>query len=133
MKQKSEAFDDYNSYKDRSIMKWGGYFMSDHTQRMAEDRKDLDIYIDEKDLLTEEQIFKEIDKAVRKNKNVSIQMQETDGDGSYFPDIIGRIVTGDERGLYITNKKEAQRLVPFDMIRHIEIVEVDKWWGRSVS
>jgi hypothetical protein len=107
--------------------------MSDHTQRMAEDKKDRDIYIEEKDFMTEEQIYKEIEKAVRKNKNVSIQMQETDGDGSYFPDIIGRIVTGDERGIYITNREEAQRLVPFDMIRHIENIEVDKWWGRPVS
>ena len=133
MSKKEKVFADYNAYHDRGTMKWGGYMMSEHTQRMASDDKKRDVFIEGKEFMTEDQVFKAIEKAITKNKSVSVQLQKTDGIGSYYPDLVGTISHGDESGIYLTSKGTLPQKVPFDIIRHMEIVEVEKWWGSSIS
>ena len=46
-----------------------------------------------------------------------------DIEGDFLPDIFGFIEGYDETGLYINETK-----VPFDLIRHVMLIETTKWY-----
>ena len=76
--------------------------------------------------MTTEEIDNVFKEAQLHNRPVSIQTQDRDLNGNYYPDIIGWIIGYDEIGIYVGDQK-----VGFDEIRHVEIYESLKWFDIS--
>ena len=110
------------SYQDRKLLKWNGFFLSEHTKQLSEEKTEANFIVPEKELMTSDEIDRTLYEARLKDRSIAIQKEEVDAEGHYFPDIVGKIQGYDELGIYIANQK-----VDYDEIRNVEFIEVAKW------
>lgn len=109
-------------YQDRGLLKWIGFYLSDHTEKLVKEeqsRKNVNLA---KEQMESEEIQKILQTAVLKRLPVKIQKEERDINGYFSDDIIGQINGGDELGLYIGGQK-----IGYDEIRNIELMDWHKW------
>ncbi|MGS6445911.1 hypothetical protein [Enterococcus hirae] len=109
-------------YNDRGRLKWTGFYLSDHTEKIDADVEQRANQNLAKEQMTTEEITEVLNAAVLKRKVVCIQKEERDSEGDYPDDIIGEIRGHDELGIFVDDHK-----VHYDEIRHIEIQELGKW------
>ncbi|WP_458203028.1 hypothetical protein [Enterococcus faecium] len=109
-------------YNDRGRLKWTGFYLSDHTEKIDADVEQRANQNLAKEQMTTEEITEVLNAAVLKRKTVCIQKEEQDSEGYYPDDIIGKIKGHDELGIFVGDYK-----VHYDEIRHAEIQELDKW------
>ena len=110
-------------YEDRGMMKYNGFYLSEHTASIEKDRNNRYAVIAGKDEMAESDMYQLIEYALFKYQQVSIQLNMKDIEGDFLPDIFGFIEGYDETGLYINETK-----VPFDLIRHVMLIETTKWY-----
>ena len=109
-------------YRDRGIKKWAGFYLSEHTaaqEKLSGERKKVN---QQKRQMNQGEIEEVINESIVKNKSVAIQLENVDQNGLYNDDVVGRIVGGDELGIFINDTK-----VDFDEIRNIQFVTLKKW------
>lgn len=109
-------------YEDRGILKWQGFFLSDHTEKIEKEINQNRYRNVAREQMTSEEISEVINAAMLKSKSVRIQKEERDPEGYYPDDVVGIIAGFDELGLYIGEEK-----VNYDEIRHISMTEINKW------
>lgn len=109
-------------YNDRGRLKWAGFYLSDHTEKIDADVEQRANQNLAKEQMTTEEITAILNVAVLKRKTVCIQKEERDSEGYYPDDIIGKINGYDELGIFVGDHK-----VHYDEVRHVEIQELDKW------
>ena len=90
-----------DSYDDRGMVKWAGFYLSEHTDLMNKDDKKRLTSPSQKPQMELDEINKIMEEARQKDKSVCIQMEARDLNGNYFPDVIGKIKGFDELGIYI--------------------------------
>lgn len=110
-------------YQERGIVKYQGFFLSDHKSTLAKDEFDRYNIIQPKDEQDESAIFEILNDAVTTNAHVSIQLNLRDIEGNFMPDVTGQVKGHDEIGIYIDDYK-----LRIDQVRHIEIIRVGKWF-----
>jgi len=113
---------DIPDYQDRGLLKWMGFYLSDHTEIINKDKKIRSNVNLAKEQMGSEEIQEVLARSALKRLPVSIQKEARDLEGCYPDDIIGLIEGGDELGLYISGHK-----VGYDEIRHIELLDWHKW------
>ncbi len=109
-------------YRDRGMKKWAGFYLSEHTERREHQLQQEAKQNTQKRAMDREEIQKIIQEAIVHSQHVAIQLEAVDIEGNYYDDISGKIVGGDELGLFIEQQK-----VDFDEIRHIQIISYKKW------
>ncbi|MGG5325825.1 hypothetical protein [Enterococcus sp. DIV2381] len=109
-------------YNDRGRLKWAGFYLSDHTEKIDADVEQRANQNLAKEQMTTEEITEVLNAAVLKRKTVCIQKEERDAEGYYPEDIIGEIRGHDELGIFVGDHK-----VHYDEVRHVEIQDSDKW------
>lgn len=111
-----------DSYDDRGMVKWAGFYLSEHTDLMNKDDKKRLTSPSQKPQMELDEINKIMEEARMKDKSVCIQMEARDLNGNYFPDVIGKIKGFDELGIYIEETK-----IGYDEIRHVCLYSHTKW------
>ena len=109
-------------YNDRGWLKWARLYLSDHIEEIDADNEQRFTRNLAKEQMTTEEISKILKTAIIKNRTICIQKEERDVDGYYPEDIVGKILGGDELGIYVGEDK-----VHYDEIRHIEFYQEQKW------
>lgn len=109
-------------YNDRARLKWAGFYLSDHTEKIDADVEQRANQNLAKEQMTTEEITEVLNAAILKRKVVCIQKEERDFEGYYPDDIIGEIRGNDELGIFVGDHK-----VHYDEVRHAEIQDFDKW------
>ncbi len=109
-------------YNDRGRLKWAGFYLSDHTEEIDADNEQRANHNLAKEQMTVEEISEILKTALIKSRPICIQKEERDVDGYYPDDIVGKILGGDELGIYVGEDK-----VHYDEIRHIEFYQEHKW------
>lgn len=109
-------------YNDRGRLKWAGFYLSDHTEKIDADVEQRVNQNLAKEQMTTEEITEVLNDAVLKRKTVCLEKEERDSEGYYPDDIIGHIRGYDELGIFVGDHK-----VHYDEIRHVEIHKDDKW------
>lgn len=109
-------------YNDRGRLKWAGFYLSDHTEEIDADNEQRSNQNLAKEQMATEEISKILKTALIKNRSVCIQKEERNVEGYYPEDIVGKILGGDELGIYVGDNK-----VHYDEIRHIEFYQEYKW------
>lgn len=110
-------------YEDRGMMKYNGFYLSEHMASLEKDRNNRYAIIAGKDEMSVEQIYELIDYALFKDKQVSIQVNVRDIEGNFMPDVYGFLNGYDETGLYINDIR-----IPLEQIRHVMLIETTKWY-----
>ena len=110
-------FDSY--YIDRGMMKWQGFYLSDHTSALKKEAKQIEEQNNRIALpkMAENKIFTIINQAILKNKKVSIQLNQIDSDGYIPPTMHGKIVGFKDKNIYFDN----QQTLKLNNIRNIRI------------
>lgn len=110
------------TYIDRGMMKWSGFYLSDHTAQMEEEsQKRKQIFV-AKNEMSLEQIGEVLEEAFSKGSVVSLQMAELNEEHMYEADLTGKVISFLENRIYLQEKKGAIQIVSIEKIRHAEIV-----------
>ncbi len=109
-------------YNDRGRLKWAGFYLSDHTEKIDADNEQRANQNLAKEQITTEEVAEVLNAAVIKNRSVCIQKEERNAEGYYPEDIVSKILGSDELGIYVGKNK-----VHYDEIRHIEFYQDNKW------
>ena len=104
------------------MVKWAGFYLSEHTDLMNKDDKNRRISPSQKPQMELDEINRIMEEARLKDKSVCIQIEARDLNGNYYPDVIGKIKGFDELGIYIEETK-----IGYDEIRHVSLYSHTKW------
>ena len=104
-------------YHDRGMVKWAGFYLSEHTEAIDGERSIENNKPIQKFQMDVNEIAETLAQAQLKNKCVAIQIEVRDQDGNYLSDTVGHIEGHDELGIYVGKTK-----VNYDEIRNIEII-----------
>ncbi|RDX03037.1 hypothetical protein [Listeria kieliensis] len=110
------------TYIDRGMMKWSGFYLSDHTAQMEEERRKRKQIFVAKSEMSLEQIGEVLEEAFSKGRVVSLQMAELNEEHVYEADLTGKVISFLENRIYLQEKKGAIQIVSIEKIRHAEIV-----------
>lgn len=117
--QEAENFFNHD-YIDRGMIKWQGFYLSDHTSALNAEHETKDKILQREVLpqMTVTEITDVINKAIVKNKTVKVQTNKCDSNGVFESPIIGRI------NGYFNDKINinSDALIVFNEIRSITIL-----------
>ncbi|MFD1465499.1 DNA-directed RNA polymerase subunit beta [Lapidilactobacillus mulanensis] len=113
-------------YDDRGMMKWMGWILSDHSAYMeAEAKREAPTL--PKTEMTSIEIDRVLQQAWKKSEIISVQ-KNIEFDQRFEPNIEGALV-GNECGLiYVQGKDNHAQEIEVAEIRHVEIIDAEKWW-----
>lgn len=109
-------------YQDRGIMKWRGFFLSEHTSTLTKEEK-TERLVDRLPQQMQEEIEYYLERSMKYNKILSIQLNSLNEFGNTKQHIIG-VFRGfvDQETLMINDK-----YIEFSDIRHIQMKKFQKW------
>lgn len=110
------------SYQDRGMMKWAGFYLSEHTDTLKDQITREENCPQQKMQMDIDEIGTILSEAQRRNKEIAIQIEERDSNGYYKPDTVGVIKGFDELGIFVGNTK-----IGYDEIRHVAFSNDLKW------
>ena len=111
-----------DSYQDRKILKWMGFYLADHTEKLDNDLLNRQFIEQSKEKMSQESIDNTLQYAYEKGLGISIQKDIKDINGYYMKDTVGKIEGFNDRNLVINGET-----ILFDEIRHIEVIPFEKW------
>ncbi|MGR3741564.1 hypothetical protein [Companilactobacillus sp. DQM5] len=93
-------------YQDRGMMKWQGFYLSDHTVASYKRNKEKEIKSNRKHLqeMSVPEIFKELSDAQKNNSKVSVDLRQVNKNNILLEPVTGYIKGKDTRGVYIEEK-----------------------------
>lgn len=112
----------FRQYHDRGMLKWMGFYLSEHTAALSKEKSERNLIITGKAKMELLEIEALLEQAFRKDMLIAIQLDEKDLMNQFKEDIIGKISGIDESMLYVGT-------VPIELghIRHVEILNAKKW------
>ncbi|EEP3061353.1 hypothetical protein HBF77_003091 [Listeria monocytogenes] len=110
------------SYQDRGMVKWAGFYLSEHTDTLNDQMTREKNCPQQKMQMDIDEIGTILSEAQRRNKEIVIQIEERDSNGYYKPDTVGVIKGFDELGIFVGNTK-----IGYDEIRHVAFSNDLKW------
>lgn len=128
-----EAFMSYHSdplirdYDDRGMVKWMGFYLSEHTSEMEKDNTVRTKIWYRKEPMTDFEIGEVLEAAYKDHSAVIIQTAELNGEGTAFEDITGVVEGYNGNTLYVSDAEIGVQLVAIDSINNIQIANQTKW------
>ena len=110
------------SYDDRGMVKWAGFYLSEHTDTLNDQMTREKNCPQQKMQMDIDEIGTILSEAQRRTKEIAIQIEERDSNGYYKPDTVGVIKGFDELGIFVGNTK-----IGYDEIRHVAFSNDLKW------
>lgn len=109
-------------YQDRGMIKYQGFYLSDHTALLKKLYKTEAKSNPKKEQMSLEDIDRVLFTARQSNVPIAVQLEQVDMEGRYSDDVIGFIMGHDNLGVYVGDQK-----VNYDEIRNVEITTIKKW------
>lgn len=110
------------SYQDRGMVKWAGFYLSEHTDTLNDQMTREKNCPQQKMQMNIDEIGTILSETQRRNKEITIQIEERDSNGYYKPDTVGVIKGFDELGIFVGNTK-----IGYAEIRHVAFSNDLKW------
>ncbi|RVU70396.1 MULTISPECIES: hypothetical protein [Lactobacillus] len=116
--QKVEEF--FKNYQDRGMKKWAGFFLSDHTLKINQDKAKRATVYPKKKEMSETEVSELLLKAFSDHYPVSIQLKNLDEDGSFAEDIKGFVEGYTDKNIVVVSEAS----VNLDEINHVEVIRL---------
>ncbi|MFW3539820.1 hypothetical protein [Vagococcus fluvialis] len=113
-------------YKDRGIVKYNGFYLSEHTADINKTSTERNKVIAGRHQMSMELIFEIVDFVIYKNKRISIQLNIKDIEGNFLEDYTGFVSGYDERFVYLDNVP-----IPITQIRSVIELDENPWYKKS--
>lgn len=120
-------------YQDRGMMKWIGFYLSDHTAVLNKESKERNHINVEKEQMTLEEIGKVLQQAYLQNKRIAIQLEALDDEGNYLDDLVGRIIGQKEEQIYLNEEERGAVHLAIEQIHHVEILGPKKILSQEIT
>lgn|GEM_PF-233195 len=120
-------------YQDRGMMKWIGFYLSDHTAVLNKESKERNHINDGKEPMTLEEIGAILQKAYLQNKRIAIQLETLDDEGNYLDDLVGKVIGQREDKIYLNEEERGAVHLTIEQIHHIEIVGPKKILSEKIT
>lgn len=106
-------------YQDRGMVKWQGYYLSDHTAALKKEAHELAKRYPPKSHQSLEKRASILAEAYANHKTVSIQLDTLDLNGNFQPDLVGKLLGYHEDTLFLDN----EQFVSLSEIRHVTLLD----------
>lgn len=104
------------------MVKWAGFYLSEHTDTLNDQMTREKNCPQQKMQMDIDEIGTILSETQRRNKEITIQIEERDSNGYYKPDTVGVIEGFDELGIFVGNTK-----IGYAEIRHVAFSNDLKW------
>ncbi|MDD6386573.1 hypothetical protein [Lactobacillus equicursoris] len=96
--------DFFAHYQDRGMLKWEGFFLSDHREQLAKARKTNAAPAFKPEMMSQEEAANALYLACFSEKQVKVVLSQVDSEGN-FKTVTGRVSTDQEGGILIGQQK----------------------------
>lgn len=113
-------------YQDRGMVKWVGFYLSDHTavlKQAAQKRHQVNLAKKEQSLA---EISRLLQQAFLQKKRVSIQLNLLDSESNFMNDLVGKIIGQKDGVIYLAEEEQGILQVEIDQLRHVELLGAKK-------
>lgn len=111
-----DFFDNY--YKDRGVVKWQGFFLSDHTAALKKQAADEGTVIEQAPQQSIDKIKSIISDVQKAGKGVRLQLADLDPDGNII-EVEGHLETADEERFTIRQDRFQPATFEYEKLRHV--------------
>ena len=119
-------------YQDRGMMKWIGFYLSDHTAVLDKESKERNHINIEKEQMTLEEIGEVLQQAYLKNKRIAIQLEALNDEGNYLDDLVGKIFGQREEQIYLDEEDRGMLHLTIEQIHHVGILGSKKILDQTI-
>lgn len=109
-----------NRYVERGMLKWQGYFLSDHTSELNKQAAEKAQVLEPKPLMSQEDISKLLQRSYAEHYSISLQLFSTSSDSQLKPDTVGMVVGYIDDAVVVLDPDAQIRL---ENIRHAELIK----------
>lgn len=120
-------------YQDRGMMKWIGFYLSDHTAVLNKESKERNRINVEKEQMELEEIGEVLQQAYLQNKRIAIQLEALNDEGNYLDDLIGKIFGQREEQIYLDEEERGMLHLTIEQIHHVEILGPKKILDQEIT
>lgn len=114
------------NYQDRGMIKWIGFYLSDHTALLNKDNQQRYKENPQKPQLPLEEISSLLQQSYTMNKRIALQLEELDNERNYYDDLVGRVIGQKEQMIYLATDEQAIIHLEIERIRHAKLLGANK-------
>ncbi|MFC4771934.1 hypothetical protein [Enterococcus hermanniensis] len=118
-------------YQDRGMLKWVGFYLSDHTAVLAKDSQQRSQINKEKQQMSMEEIGVLLQQAYVKRSRIALQLSILDSEGDFHNDLIGKVTGQRENLIFINEEKQGILQLTMEQIHHAEIILPSKIFSQK--
>lgn len=128
-----EPFMSYHSdplirdYDDRGMVKWMGFYLSEHTAEMEAEKKERTTVWSRKPTMDEPAIAEVLEKSYRTKSFVEIQLNEVTPEGVAYADIVGIVEGFKDTVIFVSHPTSGLQVIKNNLINHIRLLSCPKW------
>lgn len=113
-----EVTEFFKNYQDRGMVKWMGFYLSDHVAKINQRNRERVKYNPKKSEMTQDEIGQILFEAFSQHKQVSVQLSTLSDETDYLDDIVG-FVNGyhDDQLIVISDQ-----IIDLEEINHVKIL-----------
>lgn len=109
-------------YQDRGMLKWVGFYLSDHTAELTKDSKKRNHINKEKVQMSMEKIGGLLQQAYLKNQRVALQLSALDNEGQFQDDLVGKLAGQRDNLIFLNEETRGILQLTIEQIHHAEII-----------
>lgn len=115
-------------YKDRGMVKWQGFILSDHMEQMLIEEKQYR-YSPHQSALSQEECASRLSQAYQHKRQVTLQLA-TLAHGHHHEEMTG-YTKGVEDGQLYFQTQTGMRVIPLELISHVHLNDNHKWFTKD--
>lgn len=115
------------AYDDRKMAKWLGFYLSEHTAEMEQERSSHHTHWLLKEKMSAAAISQLLERSFTQQKAVVIQLGILNAEGEASEDINGVVCGIDDGQLYLLAADGSLLKVRLALIHHVELLSSSKW------
>lgn len=105
-----------HDYRDRGVVKWQGFYLSDHTAALKKQAKQEAKKYPARAQQSMEEISQVLSEAYANGQAVSVQLNNRNLNGEFLPDLVGKVIGYEDEMVYL----EGQQGFEIGDVRNIE-------------
>ncbi|GAX07346.1 hypothetical protein IWT5_00079 [Secundilactobacillus silagincola] len=105
-----------HDYQDRGVVKWQGFYLSDHTAALKKQAKQEAKKYPARTQQSVEEIAQVLSEAYANGQTVSVQLNNRNLNGEFLPDLVGKVIGYEDEMVYL----EGQQGFEIGDVRNIE-------------
>jgi len=94
-----------HDYRDRGVVKWQGFYLSDHTAALKKQAKQEAKKYPARAQQSMEEIAQVLSEAYANGQTVSVQLNNRNLNGEFLPDLVGKVIGYEDEMVYLEGRQ----------------------------